>query len=587
MVKVTFVALGQEQLGISLLSAVLKRAGHETALAYNPALFDDRYFLDIPLLASLFDRTDELVDEIVAGAPDLLAFSVLTPVYQWSLRVASEVKARTGVPVIFGGVHPSAVPEVCLENDAVDFVCVGEGEAAIVELADALADGRHRPTKPIANLWWWSQGELVQGPASPFLPELDSLPFWDKELWSPHIRIADNWLTMTSRGCPYRCTFCFNNFFAKIPGKGGGRYLRQRSVDNVLQELNEAKDRWGIRRVDFEDDIFTTNKAWLREFLERYKAEIDLPFQCLVHPRYIDDDMARWLKDAGCQHVQMGVQSADDEFKRTQLLRMEKDDHLQRSLASLRAAGLATKLDHILGLPGEPIGAQEKARTIYATYPPRRIQTFWLTHLPGVELTKAAVASGDLTEDDYERVKRGQTGRFHTRSAASAQDAMTYRRYEILFRMLPLLPGPLRSRVRVRHIPKLPAGAASSVGFLLEAANSLVHRDAEAFNYLRHYRHQLRRELPRLARRMADGPTRRRLAEQRRGPGARPGMGSFGSARAATSAPGPASASPTPAPRPEVGPARTPAPTATPTPAVFGGGPEPVPAPVSISLRPR
>ncbi len=528
--KITFAALGQEQLAISLLSAVLQREGHETALAYHPALFDDRYFLDVPSLARFFDRTDDLVDQIVAGEPDLLAFSVLTPCYQWSLGVARAVKARIDVPVIFGGVHPSAVPQVCLENDEVDFVCVGEGEVPIVQLCEAIAGGAHRPAEPIANIWWREGDRLVEGPAAKFEQDLDSLPFWDKEIWSPHIRIADNWLTMTSRGCPYRCTFCFNNFFAKLPGKGGGRYLRQRSVDNVLEELVEAKARWGIRRVDFEDDIFTTDKEWIRTFLGEYRREIDLPFQCLVHPRYMDDDLARWLKDAGCQHVQMGIQSADEEFKRKNLLRMEKDAHLQRSLASLQKAGLDTKLDHILGLPGEPITAQEAAREIYAAYPPRRIQTFWLTHLPGIELTKAAVASGDLSAEDYERVNRGESGRFHTRSSASAADAMTYRRYELLFRLLPLLPRSLQRRARMRHIPPMPAGPAMLLGALLEAINAVVYRDAEASAYLRHYAAQLRKEIP-LA-------VRRRLRPGARHRTTRPitdrstGIGSFGSPRA-------------------------------------------------------
>lgn len=540
--KVTFVSLGQEQLAISLLSAVLQGEGHETALAYHPGLFDDRYFLDVPRLAAWFDRTEDLVDEIVAGRPDLVAFSVLTPIYRWSLEVAAAVKRQLDVPVIFGGVHPSAVPEVCLENPQVDYVCVGEGEVALPRLCEAIADGRHRPGAPIENLRWWDGDRLVVGPAAAFEQDLDALPFWDKELWSPHIRIADNWMTMASRGCPYRCTFCFNNFFAKLPGKGGGRYLRRRSVDNVLQELTEAKARWGIRRVAFEDDIFTTDKEWIRTFLDGYRREVDLPFQCLVHPRYIDDDLARWLKEAGCQHVQMGVQSADEEYKRHQLLRMEKDDHLRRSLAAMAGAGLDTKLDHILGLPGEPIGAQEQARELYAAHPPRRIQTYWLTHLPGVELTRRAAETGDLSAEEYDQVNRGETGRFHTRSTCSDADAMTYRRYELLFRLLPVLPRRLQPRLRIRHVPPMPAGAAQAAGAALELANSVKYRDAEALNYVRYYAHQLRRELPHALRALVRPAERRRRAARRRATGAT--FGSFGSPRLPEQVPSPATAPP-------------------------------------------
>ncbi len=468
-------------------------------MAVLPALFTDGYYLDLPALAALFDRTPRMIDEIVDGKPDLVAFSVMTPVYRWCLEVARAVKARLDVPVIFGGVHPSAVPEICLENACVDYVCVGEGERAMVELCEALPAGGGRPARPIANVWWREGERVVRGPAAPFMQDLDALPFWDKDLWRGHIRIADNYLTMTSRGCPYRCTFCFNNFFAKLPGRGGGKYVRQRSVEHAMRELVEAKARFAIRRVDFEDDIFTVDREWIRSFLVEYRREIGLPFQCLVHPRYIDAEVARWLKDAGCQHVQMGVQSADEQYKRQQLLRMEKDAHLKDALAALEQAGLAAKLDHMLGLPGEPPAAQELAREIYARYPPRRVQTFWLTHLPGIELTREAVKQGHVSDEEYQRINRGETGLFHSRSAPGANaDQSFYRRYELLFRLLPLLPRAARQRVRAEHLPRLSARGNALAGAALEAVNLMWHRDAEALNYARHYAHQLRRQLPEL-----------------------------------------------------------------------------------------
>jgi radical SAM superfamily enzyme YgiQ (UPF0313 family) len=498
-VKVCFVALGQEQLGISILSAVLRRAGHSTALAFNPALFHDRYFLDLPVLGPLFDRTDEVVDEVVAARPDLVAFSVLSPVYRWCLEVAERVKRACGVPVIFGGVHPSAVPEVCLENACVDFVCVGEGEQAMVELCDALAAGGHRPARPIANLWWRDGERLVRGEAAPFRQDLDALPWFDKELWEGRVRIADNYLTMTSRGCPYRCTFCFNNFFATLPGRGGGKYVRRRSIEHAMGELSWAKARFGIRRVDFEDDIFTVDKAWLRAFLVEYRREIGVPFQCLVHPRYVDREIARWLKDAGCEHVQMGVQSADEEYKRTQLLRMEKEAHLERALEALEEARLGVNLDHMLGLPGEPRSAQERARAIYARFGPRLIQTFWLTHLPGIELTREAVERGEISREDYQRINRGETRLFHSREAGELDENQPFfQRYELLFRLLPLLPRRARERVRAEHLPELSARAATVVGFVLHAANLAARGDLEARNYGRHYARGIVRQLPEL-----------------------------------------------------------------------------------------
>lgn len=500
--RIVFVALGQEQLGISMLSAVLRRAGHETALAFNPALFHDRYYFDVPFLGDVFDRTARVVEEAVLLEPDLLAFSVLTPTYTWCLEVARQVKARTGCQVIFGGVHPSAVPEVCLENSEVDFVCVGEGEHAVVELCESLDRGQERPARPIPNLRWKdARGEIVAGPSAAFGQDLDALPFWDKELWEDVLDVGAYYLTMSSRGCPYRCTFCFNNFFARIPGKGGGKYVRQRSVEHQMEELRRMHARYNLRYIEFTDDIFTVDKDWVKAFTTAYSREIGVPFQCLVHPRFIDQEMARWLKDAGCQHVQMGVQSVDEEYKRKTLLRMEKDDHLRRSLEALASAGLGAKLDHILGLPGEPRSAQEEARRLYAEFSPRRIQTFWLSYLPGIDLTKQALADGILTAEDVDAINRGQSRIFrhaHTDARRGGEDDDFYRRFDVLFRAMPSLPRILRERLRAEHVPRMSERAASAVGFAFDLANALGRLDKETLIFARHYGEQVMKQLPEL-----------------------------------------------------------------------------------------
>ena len=140
---------------------------------------------------------------------------------------------------------------------------------------------------------------------------------------------------MASRGCPYRCTFCFNNFFANLPEEKRGKYVRQRSVEHVMHELLEAKRRYDLRFVDFEDDVFTVDKAWVYAFLDRYKREIGVPFHCLTHPRYMDEELAQWLADAGCTSIQMGIQSADDSYKYDTVKRYEKTEHVERALAAM------------------------------------------------------------------------------------------------------------------------------------------------------------------------------------------------------------------------------------------------------------
>ena len=339
----------------------------------------------------------------------------------------------------------------------------------------------------------------MRGPAAAFVQDLDSLPFWDKALWEDDVPIASCYLTMTSRGCPYRCSFCFNNFFAKLPGRGGGKYVRQRSIGNCIEELVFAKRRYGIRFVDFEDDIFTLDKAWLRDFLAEYRREIDVPFSCLVHPRFMDADMARWLSDAGCARAQMGVQSVDEDYKRKTLLRVEKDAALRRALEAMSAAGLPMKLDHILGLPGEPVSAQEQAWQLYKQYRPSHVNTYWLSYLPGTDMTREALEAGQITQEDVDDINRGKTRLFHYVSSWKRDPVLaTYQKYDMLFRLLPLLPRRWAERLRAERLPNLPSGVANFIGFLADLFGALIHRDRETVIYARQYSHHMKRLLPRM-----------------------------------------------------------------------------------------
>jgi hypothetical protein len=174
---------------------------------------------------------------------------------------------------------------------------------------------------------------------------------------------------------------------------------------------------------------------------------------------------------------------------------MESDSHLRTALAALAGADLDLKLDHILGLPGEPIEAQELARELYAEFTPRRIQTFWLVHLPGVELTKAAVERGDLSQEDYDAINRGEVRRYHAGGSDRLDDgqARLYQRYELLFRLMTVVPKAVVRRLRVEQVPDLPPAVSHLLGLVLEAVNAVLNRDDETRAYLRFYALHLRK----------------------------------------------------------------------------------------------
>ena len=134
--KVLFIYPENESLGIQILSSVLKQRGHHTDLLLDPKLYNDLEF-NVKYMARKYDSIARVIEKVRNYEPDLIAFSVVTDEYLWSKRVAKNIKKQfNDVPIVFGGIHPTAVPEKVLENSFVDFVIVGEGEDALLEFVE-------------------------------------------------------------------------------------------------------------------------------------------------------------------------------------------------------------------------------------------------------------------------------------------------------------------------------------------------------------------------------------------------------------------------------------------------------------------
>lgn len=495
---VTFVTLGMEQLGVEYLSAYLKERGHRTSLAHNPALFNDRFQLHVPFLARMFDQDDRIVARILELNPDLLAFSCLTNVFAWAVEIARRVRQVRKIPTIFGGVHPSAVPEFVMGCPEIDFVCEGEGEVALYRLVEALESGGD-PTK-IPNIWSKRDDAIVAPPSvEGFLQDLDALPFPDKELFAPTIPKRYVYRMMTGRGCPYRCTFCFNNFFANLPSErtSNKQYLRRRSPGNCIAELVQAKARYDYRVVEFHDDIFTLDKEWLREFLPRFHEEVGVPWVCETHAKFMDEETARLMKETGCVGAKMGIQSLDGHaYKSRMLRRAEKEQDIIKTFDAFRAAGLQLDADHIFGLPGESPEALDRALEFYREHTPGRIACFFLTYFPGLEITERAHERGDINDEQLEEIKRGHVLWYHQVHATTPEQRRQLARhagYMIAFQIMPAIPRPLRRFVSPRWLTRIPGMVAFS-RFVMASkmlVDWLFDGNFGAVLYLRLYLHHM------------------------------------------------------------------------------------------------
>lgn len=437
MAKVMFAAVGAENISIEALSAMLKKGGHTTALAFDRALFDDKQYFPVPRLARLFDRGQEVVREIVENRPDLLAFSVFADSYRWCLWVAREVKKLIDVPVIFGGIHPTSVPERVIVEDCVDMICLGEGDYALLELVDSIEGGRI--DRSIKNLWFKADGHIIKNEPRPLVVDLDELPMIDKELFEKFVPISDYYLTVTSKGCINACAYCSQNFLKKWE-KGLGRFLRERSVDSVLEELSFMKKKYSFKRVDIKNNILSGSRKWTFEFLERYKKEIGVPFRIMGHPKTIRPDVAKALKEAGCWHVQIGIESINPSIRREVLLRKESNEEIYSALNAMDDAGIKYSVDYMVGLPGESeADLVEAIRLLARCKNVIRFSVFWLEYFPKVAITEMARGRGYLSDGEIDDIEEGrQENYLSTGSVRDPKRMINLKNYHLIFRILPV-----------------------------------------------------------------------------------------------------------------------------------------------------
>ena len=164
-------------LSVACLSAFLKKNGHEVRVIFDPKQFGKAY-ANNKYLSELFSRRSLILSCLKEFSPDLIGFSVFTSNYQWALGLAGEIKKSMDVPIIFGGIHATLVPEVVIEEAAVDMVCVGEGEEPLLELLRRLKD--KNKDYSIRNIWFKESARVIRNEIRPLTQDLDSLPFPDR-----------------------------------------------------------------------------------------------------------------------------------------------------------------------------------------------------------------------------------------------------------------------------------------------------------------------------------------------------------------------------------------------------------------------
>jgi radical SAM superfamily enzyme YgiQ (UPF0313 family) len=402
--RVALVSLyGVENVGIRSLSSVLKENGHEVFLIFLKRWLNN----DITLLSEKEKKC--LVSLLRELNVEILGFSFTSPFFKIAKELTLRVKRNLDIPIIWGGIHATVLPQECLKY--CDFVCRGEGEYALLKFIEAI--DKKKSIKGIKNFSYIENGKIVNEPLRPLIQDLDSLPYPDYEkdnkfyidkkiyLMDP-LSQARELRVFASRGCPFNCSYCYNSIFRQLyPGQ---RYYRTKSVFRVISEIEHALNNLSqIRKIKFDDDTFIFPEAWIDEFAKRYKREVGLPFEILFNVQCLNKNILRKLKIAGLKRIQVGLQTASERESK-EVYNRALDKQKVREFAWLaKRLRIDTVYDIILDDPLSNFSEKKELIEFLLTLPkPFNLFLYSLTIFPGTKLCKDLLEKGIIREKDIE-----------------------------------------------------------------------------------------------------------------------------------------------------------------------------------------
>lgn len=428
--------------GVRILSAALKKEGFETRLFFIPFGFE----VDYP--ESLYSGMLGLIKGC-----DCVGISLTSNYFNHARSLTNRIKKDLRVPVIWGGIHPTIEPEECLLY--ADYVVMGEGEISFPSLLKKLKNNLPpHDIKGIAFNKTQINGEKVRvkNPPMPLIENLDEIVLPDysfdghyiwgggakgaggqgdkgvaaarvdaekikgqsENLWrslTPELFVANagnDYLTLSSRGCPYSCSFCCNSFLKNF--YEGERWFRKRSINNLLVELKEVKEKYPFfKRVYYDDDAFMHRPVGeIKLFAQRMKNEIGLPFVITgVTPTSLTDEKLDILIDAGLKWIRLGIQTVSDRVNKEVYHRPTTFKSIKSAIEIIRRHHKKMDpvwYDFVIDNPWETSSENLETLRFMLDLPrPFAICIYSLTFFPGAKISERAIAEKLIT-DKYAEV---------------------------------------------------------------------------------------------------------------------------------------------------------------------------------------
>lgn len=328
---------------------------------------------------------------------EFIGFSASTQTINSAYRLTKLVKNnKPNVKIIFGGAHPTALPEDVLKNELVDIVVVGEGELSSEEIL------LKKNIKNINGIAYKENNKIIRTPAQERIKNLDKLPINDYNLVPIHLckpligtyeRLPAT-IMVTARGCPFKCTFC---------SRVAGNYLSLMSPQRIFEEIKILYRNFGIRQIIFYDDTFISNQKRIEDFCDLLiNSEIKIKWTCSSRVDKVYPELLVKMKKAGCHQIMYGIESFNEQVL-SNINKKTKLKDIEFALKETKKAGIETRAAIMVGNQGDTIEILESNIKKLKKLNPDIIQVTISTAIPGSQLFTEAHANNKILTYDWDK----------------------------------------------------------------------------------------------------------------------------------------------------------------------------------------
>lgn len=375
------------------------------------------------------------VRKLKALQPSLLMYSAFSAQVPKYIEFDKYAKKHLQVKSIMGGPGPTYDWSLS-RRSTIDAFCIGEGEYALPEF--------------IMSGYSDAKNIMLNGDDSPTgyfpLAILDELPLPDRSVVYEQDRIVRDITTkwfLSGRGCPYKCTYCFNHKFNDI-FKSCGPLIRKKSVDYLLEEIQEVKKHYPMKSIAFQDDTFIVNKEWFFEFCGRYPCEVGLPYTCNIRPNLVSREIVAALKESRCVTASWSIESGNNFIRNTLLKRNVSKEQIIETGRLLHEFSINFRGGSMIGLPGETHEQRLETLKLNIDIKPTLANATIYVPYPNLDLTNYALKNNYLSEEALSNLPRT----LYTSSILnfSAEEKKSIRKLAFLFPIIVRFPFLFKRR---------------------------------------------------------------------------------------------------------------------------------------------